>query len=187
MTGINIQKHWYLGPRASRFSQLEFLKPLVGQTGQLRIWESIHVVVFLVDSQRRRCLSQKTALTVLCEGTWRIHMPKTSVWNTPQLDFDDTNLHHVMFMPVTAPSSYCQAKCSKVAETLCNALTWKKKKKPCIANFKESPTLQKRLHGSVTNLQSHAKDWTDSAAVYSRYKHPCQRHWGVRCRERERR
>lgn len=45
------------------------------------------------------------------------------------MDFDDTNLRHVMFMPVTALSSYCRAKCSKVAETLCNTLTRKEKKK----------------------------------------------------------
>lgn len=92
------------------------------------------------------------------------------------MDFDDTNLRHVMFMPVTALSSYCRAKCSKVAETLCNTLTRKekkkkkkKKKKLASHNFKETRTLQKLLHGSVTNLQSHAKDWTDSAAVCCRY------------------
>lgn len=76
------------------------------------------------------------------------------------MDFDDTNLRHVTFTPVTPLSSYCRAKCSKVAETLCNTLTreGKKKKKLASQNFKETRTLQKLLHGSVTNLQSHAKD-----------------------------
>lgn len=64
-------------------------------------------------------------------------------------------------------------------------LTLQKKKKK--ETSKNPQTLQKLLHGSVTNLQSRAKDWTDSAAVCSRYKHPCQRHWGVSSREREER
>lgn len=48
------------------------------------------------------------------------------------MDFDDTNLYHVMFMPPPASTSYCQAKCSKQES---ERIDGKKKK---LENFKES-------------------------------------------------
>lgn len=79
-----------------------------------------------------------------------------------------------MFMPPTAPLTYCSNVQSeqKLCVTLWQGRGGKKKKshQPCITNFKETATLQTLPRGSAANLQSHAKDRSDSAAVYSRYK-----------------
>lgn len=67
------------------------------------------------------------------------------------MDFDDTNLRHVMFMPVTALSSYCRAKCSKVAETLCNTLTRKEKK--------EEEKRRRNSHRTTSKKPEHFKSF----------------------------
>lgn len=131
------------------------------------------------DSLRAENTKVNIKQTVECEGTygarWKLQFKRP--WDTLWW-YKSLCLCLWLLLPLIAQMFKANRNFGKVEKK-----NEKKKLNPCII-LQRIPNTSKHLHGSVTNLQSHANDWTDSAAVYNRYKHHCCCRGGVRCSEK---